>query len=168
MTDEQKEQRETSRSKLRRPAIGGINQYATIGGARRNVSESEGHDVQDTRRLDVQDRDKLNAQATDELNVHTPNTLDVQTIEGLNVQTSEVLDAKTAESLNHSTSNSLNVQTPKAKKEERIRQTVYLEPSLDRWVRDYANQERGRLKRRIEISEIVNQALRRMKEELDA
>ena len=57
-------------------------------------------------------------------------------------------------------------QKKKAEKPERDKQTVYLEPELNDWVRARVRKESRRLKRRVEISEVVNDAIRRMKDDL--
>jgi len=109
--------------KEKRPKIGDIQQYMTIGGKtpkHQDAQTSERSQDKDTSSLDVQDTS-------------------VQ-----NVQTSKQSD----------------VQKPK-----RIRQTVYLEESNDEWVRDHINAERKRLGRRVEISDVVNAALHKMRED---
>lgn len=83
----------------KQPAIGGIGQWATLGGAK----TTKHSDVQDT--------------------------------------------------------NSLDVQKPK-----RIRQTVYLEKENDDYIRDSINAARRKTGKRVEISDMVNEALRRMRE----
>ncbi len=45
-------------------------------------------------------------------------------------------------------------------KPDRNRQTVYLEPDLDDWIREHIIRERKRLGHRVEISDIVNEAVR--------
>ena len=57
---------------------------------------------------------------------------------------------------------------PDAQKKDRDKTTVYLEPDLNEWMRARARQESRRLKRRVEISDIVNEALLRMKNDLDS
>jgi len=218
MTEDQPNQEEArSRSSRRQPPkIGGINQYATIGGTKRPAEEtrtqtSERLDVEDARhireqeeeqeakRLDVQTAGSANIEdartikrsdvrafevsnvGTSEIpNAQTPKqssvqSLNIQTIthpegEGVKdlerpgVQTARVSNVEATGSSNVQTSGELVAQTPKKEKEERIRQTVYLELELDEWVRDHANRERKRLKRRVEISEVVNAALRLMRD----
>ena len=109
--------------KEKRPKIGGIQQYMTIGG-----KAPKHQDAQTSERS----KDK------------NTNNLGVQDTSIQNVQTSKLLD----------------VQKPK-----RIRQTVYLEEANDEWVRDHINAERKRLGHRVEISDVVNAALQRMREE---
>jgi hypothetical protein len=60
-----------------------------------------------------------------------------------------------------------SAQKKKATKPERDKQTVYLEPDLNDWVRARVRKESRRLKRRVEISEVVNEAIRRMMEDLE-
>lgn len=74
------------------------------------------------------------------------------------VQTSErpgVQDTKRQDSQALSIS---DVQTKS--KPDRNRQTVYLEPNLDDWIREHIIRERKRLGHRVEISDIVNEAVR--------
>jgi len=206
MTEDHKDQEETrgARSRRQPPKIGGINQYATIGGAKRttgdakDVQTSERLDVEDAKRSSVQDVnvedikrsdvqaasipsvqtvdrqgvenmmkvDQLDVQTTKGLNAHSVGGSGVGATRVLSTETSDGQDVESVKRPNVQTSESLVVQKSK-EKEERIRQTVYLEPDLDEWVRDYANKERKHLKRRVEISEVVNRALRRMKSEID-
>ena len=56
---------------------------------------------------------------------------------------------------------------PDAQKKDRDKTTVYLESDLNEWMRTRARQESRRLKRRVEISDIVNEALLRMKNDLE-
>ena len=49
----------------------------------------------------------------------------------------------------------------------RVRQTVYLEAGNDEWIRDYINTERKRLGRRVEISDVVNEALQKLRESVE-
>jgi len=55
----------------------------------------------------------------------------------------------------------------RASSQQRDKTTVYLESDLNDWMRTKARQESRRLKRRVEISDIVNEALLRMKNDLD-
>ena len=52
----------------------------------------------------------------------------------------------------------------KKAKPDRNRQTVYLEPDLDDWTREHIIRERKRLGHRVEISDIVNEAVRLYRE----
>ena len=121
MTDEQQE-KESRRKK--RPAIGGISQYATIGSKRSGTAEHQ----------------------------------DAQTLEHSDVQTLERADVLTPE---HQDSQVLSTSDVQRKlKSDRNRQTVYLEPDLDDWIREHIIRERKRLGHRVEISDIVNEAVR--------
>jgi len=220
MTEDQPNQEDTrSRQRRQQPKIGGISQYATIGGSKRPAPEetrtqtSERLDVEDAKRIREQEEEQEEDKRLDVQTAGSTNVEDVRTIkrsgvrafEVSNVETSETPNAQTPEqssvqsakllnvqtvthpevesvkdlerpgvqiarvsnveatgSSNVQTSGELVAQTPK--KEERIRQTVYLELELDEWVRDHANRERKRLKRRVEISEVVNAALRLMRD----
>ncbi len=207
MTEDQKNQEGTrSRSSRRQPPkIGGINQYATIGGAKRTstddrdaqtsersnvesieyVTEQGVNEVRD-KRLDVQDiglldvreeehfddkdaieRERPRVQTTKVLDVEASSSSDIRDTSNLNAQTSESLSNQSDKHSNVQTSSGLVVQESKKEKEERVRQTVYLELDLDEWVRDHVNRERKRLKRRVEISEVVNNALRQMRNEIN-
>lgn len=189
MNEDHKDQEETrSRSRRQQPKIGGISQYATIGGAKRTASDTR--DVQTSGRSNVEDAERaddqdVEAEDTKRLDVQATNVPNVRDAERLGVEDAtevERPDVEAARVLKSETSSGLNVQNAKRsdvqtfnnlvvqkskEKEERIRQTVYLELDLDEWVRDYANKERKHLKRRVEISEVVNNALRRMKNEID-
>ena len=77
---------------------------------------------------------------------------DAQSLERSDVQTSKRQD--------HQASSSSDVQ----QKSNRNRQTVYLEPDLDDWIREHIIRERKRLGHRVEISDIVNEAVRLYRE----
>jgi hypothetical protein len=128
MTDEQQEQESRKR---KRPAIGGISQYATIGSKR---GPSEHQDAQTLEHSDVQTLERSDVQDT--------RRSDVQTTERQDLQASSTSDAQ------------------KKLKPDRNRQTVYLEPDLDDWIREHIIRERKRLGHRVEISDIVNEAVR--------
>ena len=96
---------------------------------------------QETERLDEQDVKRVDVQITEDSNVQVSN--------GSNVETSKGVDVE---------------ETKGNGKRERNRQTVYLEPDLDDWVRQYIVTERRKRKRRVEISDIVNEALRLFQE----
>ena len=128
MSDEQQEQESKKR---KRPAIGSLGQYATIGSKR---GTAERQDTQAVERPDVQ----------------TSEREDVQNIRGSDVQTPERQDYQT-----------LSIpEVQKKAKPDRNRQTVYLEPDLDDWIREHIIRERKRLGHRVEISDIVNEAVR--------
>lgn len=129
MSDENPEQES---KKKKRPAIGGISQYATIGSKRGATDEHQ------------------DAQALE----HP----DVQTSERGDVQDSRSSDVLTPERQAFQMSSTLAVQ--KKPKPDRNRQTVYLEPDLDDWIREHIIRERKRLGHRVEISDIVNEAVR--------
>jgi hypothetical protein len=128
MSDDKPEQ-EGKRKK--RPTIGGISQYATIG------SKRGGTEHRDTQTLE-----------------HS----DVQTSEREDVQDTGSSDVLTSERQGYQASRGLEVQ--KKPKPDRNRQTVYLEPDLDDWIREHIIRERKRLGHRVEISDIVNEAVR--------
>ena len=91
---------------------------------------------------------------------------DVQTLEGSDAQTLERADVQdvgrsdvlTSKRQNLQTSELLDVQ--EKSKPDRNRQTIYLELDLDDWIREHIIRERRRLGHRVEISDIVNEALR--------
>jgi len=128
MTEEQQEQESKKR---KRPAIGGISQYATIGskrghGERQDAQTLERLDVQTLERADVQDTRRSDVLTTERQDPQAPSTPDTQ----------------------------------QKSKPDRNRQTVYLEPDLDDWIREHILRERKRLGHRVEISDIVNEAVR--------
>lgn len=53
-------------------------------------------------------------------------------------------------------------------KQPRIKTTLYLEPENDAWLRDFCNRERRRLGHHVEISETVNQAIRALRQQVEA
>jgi len=128
MSDAQQEQ-EGKRKK--RPAIGGISQYATIGSKR---GTAEHQDTQALERSDVQTSERADAQAIRSSDVPTPERQGYQV--------------------------SIPPEVQKEPKRDRNRQTVYLEPDLDDWIREHIIHERKRLGHRVEISDIVNEAVR--------
>ena len=106
-----------------------------------DVQVSQRSDVQDTRRSDV------------------------QTLERSEVQDTRRSDARTSERQDLQASSISDVQKPKP---DRNRQTVYLEPDLDDWIREHIIRERKRLGHRVEISDIVNEAVRRYRESMSS
>ena len=135
MTDEQQEQ--VSRKK-KRPAIGGISQYATIGSKRgtaehQDTQTLEHSDVQALEHPDVQDTRRSDVLTTERQDLQAPSTSDAQ----------------------------------QKLKPDRNRQTVYLEPDLDDWIRERIIRERKRLGHRVEISDVVNEAVRLYKSSIN-
>lgn len=128
MSDEQQEQES---KKKKRPAIGGISQYATIGSKR---GAAEHQDTQTIERSDVQTSEREDVQDIRRSDVLTPERQDFQASSIPEVQ--------------------------KKAKPDRNRQTVYLELDLDDWIREHIIRERKRLGHRVEISDIVNEAVR--------
>lgn len=80
-----------------------------------------------------------------------PEHQDIQTSERSNVQAPEPLNIEASERLSTQTSKRSNAQTPK-----RLRQTVYLEDEVDRWIRHRIADTRE------EISDVINEAVRKM------
>lgn len=83
------------------------------------------------------------------------------------VQDTSSLDAQTLEIKNVQDTSIQGVQDTKRSdvhKTKRIRQTVYLEEENDEYIREAINAGRKRIGKRVEISDIVNEALRRMRE----
>ena len=136
MSDDKPEQ-ESKRKK--RPVIGGISQYATIGSKR---SAPEHQDVQTLEHSDVQALEYS----------------DVQTLERADVQDIRSSDVLTPERQSYQMPSPPEVH--RKPKQDRNRQTVYLEPDLDDWIREHIIRERKRLGHRVEISDIVNEAVR--------
>jgi hypothetical protein len=128
MSDDKPEQESKKR---KRPAIGSLGQYATIG-SKRGATEH-----QDTQALE-----------------HS----DVQTSERGDVQTTRRSDVLPSERQDYQMPSIPEIQ--KKAKPDRNRQTVYLEPDLDDWIREHIIRERKRLGHRVEISDIVNEAVR--------
>jgi hypothetical protein len=143
--------------------IGGINRFATFGGNDEETPEPSDvetpkrSDAQATRlpntktpkRLDVQTAKRSNDQGPESLNVQTPRRSDIQSLSSQNLQALKRSDIQT--------SSSQDVQTLGVK---RIRQTVYLEPDIDNWIRHHIADTRQ------EISSVVNEALRRYREHI--
>lgn len=94
--------------------------------------------------------------------VQTPEPSNVQPAEHLAIQPSKMQDAQTLERQGHlsvQTSEHLNTQASKrsgAQKVRRLKQTVYLEADVDRWIRHRIADTRE------EISDVINDAVRRM------
>ena len=88
---------------------------------------------------------------------------DVQTSQRSEVQDTRRSDARTSERQDLQASSISDVQKSKP---DRNRQTVYLEPDLDDWIREHIIRERKRLGHRVEISDIVNEAVRRYRESM--
>jgi hypothetical protein len=128
MSDDKPEQESKKR---KRPAIGSLGQYATIGSKR---GATEHHDAQTVERSDVQTSEREDVQVTRGSDVRTP--------ERQGYQMSSIPEVQ------------------KKAKPDRNRQTVYLEPDLDDWIREHIIRERKRLGHRVEISDIVNEAVR--------
>jgi len=122
----------------KRAAIGGISQYATIGSKRTSDAQQD-------------------ALASERPTVQTPERADVQDSRGSDVLTPERQDYQTL--------NTPEVQ--RKPKPDRNRQTVYLEPDLDDWIREHSIRERKRLGRRVEISDVVNEAVRLYKNSIN-
>lgn len=83
---------------------------------------------------------------------------DAQALGRADVQDAERSDVITSKRQNPQTSSSSGVQ--EKVKPDRNRQTVYLEQELDDWIREHIIRERKRLGHRVEISDVVNEAVR--------
>ena len=90
--------------------------------------------------------------------VQTLERSDAQTLERADVQDVGRSDVLPSERQDLQTSSSSDVQ--QKSKPDRNRQTIYLEPDLDDWIREHIIRERKRLRHRVEISDIVNEAVR--------
>jgi hypothetical protein len=183
MSDEQQEQ-EGKRKK--RPAIGGISQYATIGSKRSTAEHQDAQvlehsdiqtsgraDVQDirssdvltTKRQDIQTPERIDIQDTRRSDVPAPKHQDIQTPEHVDVQDTRRSDVPASKHQDIQASDIPDAQ--RKLKPDRNRQTVYLEPDLDDWIRERIIRERKRLGHRVEISDIVNEAVRLYKNSIN-
>jgi len=90
--------------------------------------------------------------ASEQQSVQEAKRLDIQTLDVPSIQEVEHSAARDASSLS-------------AQKPKRNKQTVYLTPENDDWIRERIIQERKRVGRRVEISDVINQAIERMRQE---
>jgi hypothetical protein len=132
-----------------------------------NVQESGHTDVATLTRPDALTPGSSGVQTIEHSNVQALQPPDVQDTRSLEVQREERPDSQTPLRVDVWEPDQREQSTSRKPKEERNRQTVYLEPDLDDWIRSYVNAERKRRGHRVEISEIVNVAVRQLKETLE-
>lgn len=141
MPDEKQEKK-----RPKQPPIGSIQQYATIGGGRKNFEEST------PSTLEPPDAQTLTPQTSGDSVTQTSNVqnLNASNAESLAVQK---FDDSSHQVVNPSVSRKSKVQTSKRLQINRQQQTAWIPTDLARWLRLQAAMEER------EISEIVTEAL---------
>jgi hypothetical protein len=144
-------------------SAGSTKQWRQLGGGKRQDSEeSESQDIQPSESLDVPPLEHLAIQDVRQLDSQESKRLEVEPSSYSTIQPSERQSREES-----SMPNSTVVEHPstqKSPKQQRDKLTVYLEPELNDWIRQQVIIEKRRRGHHVEISDIINEALQRMKE----
>ena len=144
--------------------IGGIHsQYATLGGGRKPTERS---DAQPSERPTIQPSSMPTIEASSHPSIQQSNMPDAQPSSHLDSKTSSMLTIQPSSHLD-----SQHAKYPEGQEEEkprRIKMTLYLEEDNDDWIRDFCRRERRRLGHHVEISDVVNMALRSLRSQVES
>jgi len=153
-------------------SAGSTKQWRQLGGGKRLDSEvSEHSDSQPSSSQNIQPSERPDVQPLEHSTIQDAKQLDSQQSKRLDVQPSSHQTIQPLESQDREESsmpNSTVVERPSAQepesKQQRSKSTVYLDSDLKYWVRQQAIIEEQRRGHHVEISDIINEALRKAKE----
>ncbi len=141
--------------------------YGHIGGGkpseRLDSEESERQDSEPSKSLAIQPSEHQDVQPLEHPSIEASKQPDSQPSNYSSVQPSESPDRGES-----SMSNSTTVEHPSAQKsrskQQRDKLTVYLEPELNDWIRQQVIIEKRKRGHHVEISDIINEALHKVKD----
>jgi len=146
--------------------------YGELGGGKRPDSEESEHsdsqpsssqNIQPSERPDVQPLEHSTIQDAKQLDSQQSKRLDVQPSSHQTIQPLESQDREESSMPNSTVVERPSAQEPESK-QQRSKSTVYLDSDLKYWVRQQAIIEEQRRGHHVEISDIINEALRKAKE----
>ena len=141
-------------------------QYGQIGGGkpseRLDSQESECQDSELSKSQAIQPSEHLDVQPLEHPTIQDAKQPDSQPSNYSSVQPLESQDKGESSMSNSATVEHLSAQ--KARSKQRDKLTVYLEPELNDWIRQQVIIEKRRRGHHVEISDIINEALRKAKE----
>ena len=134
-------------------------QYGQIGGSK----ASERLDSEESKSQDSEPSKPQDVQPSNHSTIQAPQQPDSQPLNYLSVQPSEHQDKGES-----SMQNIAMVEHPSAQKsrskQQRDKLTVYLEPELNDWIRQQVIIEKRKRGHHVEISDIINEAIQKMKD----
>jgi len=153
-------------------SAGSTKQWRQLGGGKRLDSEVSEHsdsqpsssqNIQPSERPDVQPLEHSTIQDAKQLDSEQSKRLDVQPSSHQTIQPLESQDREESSMPNSTVVERPSAQEPESK-QQRSKSTVYLDSDLKYWVRQQAIIEEQRRGHHVEISDIINEALRKAKE----
>jgi hypothetical protein len=134
-------------------------QYGQIGGG----TPSKRLDSEESERQDSEPSKSLAIQPSEHQSIEASKQPDSQQSNYLSVQPSESPDRGESSMSNSTTVEHLSAQKSRSK-QQRDKLTVYLEPELNDWIRQQVIIEKRKRGHHVEISDIINEALHKVKD----
>jgi hypothetical protein len=154
-------------------SAGSTRQWRQLGGGKRPESQesepldsepSKSQSIQPSERPDVQLSEHSTIQDAKQLDSEASKRLEVEPSSHQTIQPSESLDKGESSMPNSTAVEHPSTQKSRGNKQQRDKLTIYLEPELNDWVRQQVIIEKRRRGHHVEISDIINEALRKAKE----
>lgn len=127
--------------------------------------------VKPSKRLDSEESERQDSEPSSDQAIQPSKRQNIQPLEHPTIQDAKQPDSQPSESPDKgesSMSHSSTVEHPSVQKsrskQQRDKLTVYLEPELNDWVRQQVIIEKRRRGHHVEISDIINEALQKMKD----
>jgi hypothetical protein len=141
-------------------------QYAQIGGSkpseRLDSEESKSQESEPSGSPPLQPSEHQGIQLSKRSALEVSQLPDSQPSNHQTIQPSKVPDTGESSMPNLPTAERPSVQKPRSKQREKL--TVYLEPELNDWIRQQVIIEKRRRGHHVELSDIINEALQKMKD----
>jgi len=139
--------------------------YGELGGGKRlDGEESESQDSQLSKSQAIQPSERQDVEPLEHPTIQDAKQLDIQPSRSQTIQPSESPDKGESSMQNSTVVEHPSAQKPRGDKQQRDKLTVYLEPELNDWIRQQVIIEKRRRGHHVEISDIINEALRKAKE----
>ena len=140
-------------------------QYGQIGSSKRlDGEESKSQDSEQSSIPAIQPSKRLDIEPSEHPTIGEAKQPDSQPSNYLSVQPSESPDKGESSMQNVTMAEHPSVQKSRSK-QQRDKLTVYLEPELNDWIRQQVIIEKRRRGHHVEISDIINEVLRKAKEQ---
>lgn len=154
-------------------SAGSTKQWRQLGGGKHQDSEesesqtiqaSSNPTIQPSEHLDVPPLEHSAIQDARQQDSQESKRLEVEPSSHQNIEPSKSPDKGESSMPNSTIAEYPGVQKSRSSKQQRDKLTVYLEPDLNDWIRQQVIIEKRRRGHHVEISDIINEALQRMKE----
>lgn len=145
-------------------SAGSTKQWRQLGsGKHQDSEESESQTIQAPSNPTIQPSEHLDVPPSEHSTIQEAKQPDSQLSNHLSIQPSKSSDTGESSMLDTTMAEHLSVQKSRSKQRDKL--TVYLEPDLNDWIRQQVIIEKRRRGHHVEISDIINEALRRAKEQ---